>query len=243
MKPKVLIVGTFHFGGSPDYVQVETDNLLSEKRQGEILEVIERLAKFSPTKVAVEYVKENEEILNEEYENFLKGTYDLQLNEIDQLGYRLAKEMGHQKIHAVDWMGDVGSRRIDEVLVWAKENQIELCQLITEGYIPQLNTDFSGPLIETLKTLNQKERLLTDHRMYMNIAQIGKGTNYVGIDWVRWWYQRNLIIYHNLLKLIEKNDERILFIVGAGHVYLVRQFLAESGLVEIEEVENYLDSK
>ncbi|SOC43895.1 DUF5694 domain-containing protein [Ureibacillus acetophenoni] len=243
MKPKVLIVGTFHFGGSADYIQVETDNLLSEKRQGEIIEVVGRLAKFNPTKIAVEYVKENEEALNEEYQNFLKGTYELKVNEIDQIGFRLAKEMGHQKVHSIDWMGDVGSRSIDEVMDWAKDNQIELYKLITENYIPQLLTDFNGPLIETLKKLNQKERMLADHRLYMNLARIGEGTDYVGIDWLRWWYQRNLIIYHNLLKLIDKTDERILLIIGTGHLYLVRQFLAESGLVEIEEVENYLDSK
>lgn len=240
MKPKVLIVGTFHFGGSPDYIQVETDNLLSEKRQKEIIEIVGRLAKFNPTKIAVEYVKENEEILNEEYKNFLKGTYYLKVNEIDQIGFRLAEEMGHQKVHSVDWMGDVGSRGIDEVMDWAKENQTELYKLITEVYIPQLHTDFNGPLNKTLKTLNQNDRILKDHSLYMNLARIGEGTNYVGIDWVRWWYQRNLIIYHNLLKLIEKTDERILLIIGAGHLYLVRQFLAESGLVVIEEVENYL---
>ncbi|MFY3791407.1 DUF5694 domain-containing protein [Ureibacillus sp. MALMAid1270] len=241
MKPKVLILGTFHFAGSSDFVQVGTVNLLSENKKREINDVISKLAKFNPTKVAVEFVKESEDTLNEQYENFLKGTYELTVNEIDQIGFQLAKKMNHQKIYSVDWMGDIGSRGIGEVLDWAKKNQPELYELITKVFIPQIEIDLNSlTLQEILKNLNQKERILTDHRMYMNVARIGENTNYVGIDWVRWWYQRNLIIYHNIANLIEKEDDRIMLLIGAGHLHLIKQFLNESGLVEIEEIGKYL---
>jgi len=165
----------------------------------------------------------------------------LSVNEIDQIGFRLAKKMNHQKIYAIDWMGDVGSRSIDEVMALAKDNQNEIYKLITEVYIPQLDTDFNTqPILESIKFLNQKDRIAIDHRLYMNLALIGEGIDYVGIDWLRWWYQRNLIIYHNIIKLVENNDDRILLIIGAAHIHLVRQFLNESGLVEIEAIEDYL---
>ena len=60
MKPKVLILGTFHFAGSLDFIQEETDSFLSANRQREINDVISKLAKFNPTKVAVEVIKEKE---------------------------------------------------------------------------------------------------------------------------------------------------------------------------------------
>jgi len=241
MKPKVLILGTFHFADSSDFVQGETVDLLSEKRQREVNDVISKLAKFNPTKIAVEIVKEKDNILNQNYGKFLNSTYDLTVNEVHQIGFRLAKEMSHRKIYSVDWMGDIRSRSIDEVLDWANKNQIELYELITKVFIPQLELNLNTlTLQEILKNLNQKERILTDHRMYMTTARIGENTNYVGIDWVRWWYQRNLIIYHNIVNLIENADDRILLIIGAAHIHLIKQFLSESELVEIEEIEKYL---
>src|SRR5690606_775029 len=116
--------------------------------------------------------------------------------------------MNQEKVYAVDWMGDLGNRSIGEVLDWAKKNQIELYELITKVYIPQLGINLIDlTLQEILININQKDRIFIDHRTNMNIALIGEDTNYVGIDWVRWWYQRNLIIYHNIVNLIEKEDD------------------------------------
>lgn len=75
--------------------------------------------------------------------------------------------------------------------------------------------------------------------MYMHIARIGRGSDYVGIDWMRWWYQRNLILFANLADISSSND-RVLLIIGAAHVHLVAQFLKESGLFEIVSVGEFL---
>ena len=240
MKPKVLIVGTFHFEGSEDYVQVDAPDILSEAKKDEVKEVVRRLAKFEPAKIAVEFKKDKSRVLQEQYGNYLKGTYQLTVNEIDQIGFRLAKQMNHKEIFAVDWMENVGHRSIGEVMEWAKEHQRDLFEYISETLIPQVVYDVTGPLPAVLKKINEDERTKLDHKLYMHLARVGEKTNYVGIDWVRWWYQRNLIIYHNLLSLIEQDSERILLLIGSGHIYLVRQFLKESGLVDIAGVEEYL---
>src|SRR5262249_45278445 len=54
-KPKVMILGTFHFANPGlDYTKVERDSILSEKRQKEVRDLIDRLKTFKPTKIAVE---------------------------------------------------------------------------------------------------------------------------------------------------------------------------------------------
>jgi len=54
-KPKVMIVGTFHFNNPGlDYTKAERDSILSEKRQKEVRELIDRLKAFKPTKIAIE---------------------------------------------------------------------------------------------------------------------------------------------------------------------------------------------
>src|SRR5699024_3537272 len=106
------------------------------------------------------------------------------------------------------WMEDIGNRSIGEVLEWAQTNQMELYNLITKVYIPKITPKIKNlTILEVLKYLNQKERIQLEQELYLNVAQIGEGINYVGIDWVRWWYQRNLIIYNNIIKLIENNDD------------------------------------
>ena len=96
-------------------------------------------------------------------------------------------------------------------------------------------------VLEILKRLNKDEQQVPlDHEVYMQIARIGKGNDYVGIDWVRWWYQRNLIIYKNILDLIQDENERILMIIGAGHRYLINQFLSESNEVIIVNPSTFL---
>src|SRR5947199_8838811 len=54
-KPKVMILGTFHFDNpNRDYVKMERDSILSERRQKEVRELIDHLKSFKPTKIAVE---------------------------------------------------------------------------------------------------------------------------------------------------------------------------------------------
>ena len=38
-----------------------------------------------------------------EYQGYLKGTYKLKRNEHDQIGFRLAKQVGHPKVYCVDY--------------------------------------------------------------------------------------------------------------------------------------------
>lgn len=56
-KPKVLVLGSFHFQGSSDIIQPDSDDLITEQKQREIEEVVKRLSEFEPTKVAVEAEK------------------------------------------------------------------------------------------------------------------------------------------------------------------------------------------
>ena len=47
-------------------------------------------------------------------------------------------------------------------------------------------------------------------------------------------------IYVNLTRITESADDRILLIIGGGHVYLIQQFLEESGDYIIESPLKYL---
>ena len=97
-KPTVLVLGTFHMR---EYAELHSKN-----RQKEIEEVITKLVNFKPTKIAVEMVAELNEDLNNKYKQFNSGDYHLEMNEIYQVGFRLASKLNHEQLYAVDWMGE-----------------------------------------------------------------------------------------------------------------------------------------
>ena len=50
-----MVVGTYHFGNpGQDLHNMKADNVLTPKKQAELADVAARLARFKPTKIAVE---------------------------------------------------------------------------------------------------------------------------------------------------------------------------------------------
>ncbi|WOV87522.1 DUF5694 domain-containing protein [Sporosarcina oncorhynchi] len=240
-KPKLMIMGSFHMGPTGDLVQTEADDMLAPHRQHEIIDVVNHLKAFQPTKIAVEAEKTSSDIVNDQYRKYLVGDYQLIANEIDQIGYRLARDMNHEEIHAVDWMEKGAAKRdIGEVTEWAKANQPALYEELF-GWYDEVDLSTKGrTVLEIILYYNQTEMVEKMHRVYVNTARIKEGNDYVGMDWLLWWYQRNLILFANLSDLAKFEEDRILFIVGASHVEIVANFARESGLFELVDVREYL---
>ncbi|WP_153238916.1 DUF5694 domain-containing protein [Fictibacillus phosphorivorans] len=239
-KPQIMVVGTFHMRYTPDLHRMEFEDLLAESRQQEILKVVEKLKKFKPLKVALEVVKSEENKLNQEFNQYKEGQLDLAIDEVHQLGFRIASDLQHEKVHAVDWMDTVGNRGMGQVFEWAEKNQPEFFRYINDTY--RSNQELSigqKSIYEIIRSQNQKSYIEKQHEMYLAIARIGSSEEYIGIDWMRWWYQRNLILYYNLAKITSRSD-RTLLIIGAAHVHLVIQFLKESNLFSVVNSLDYL---
>lgn len=227
---KILVLGTFHMS--------EHEELYAENRQREIEQLVNELASYKPTKIAVEMVVEGHENLNRKYNDYKQGKYHLEMNEIFQIGFRLGVKLNHEQIYPIDWMGK-SEMGYGEVEQWAKENQPELFKKIYEGLsIPELTEDKS--LLSYYRELNNPSFHNQLHKLYVNLARIGDFNNYIGIKWLTWWYERNLIMFSNLSRLIESDEERILFIVGVSHSTIVNNFLKESDLCDVVEPLPYL---
>jgi pheromone shutdown protein TraB len=76
------------------------------------------------------------------------------------------------------------------------------------------------------------------------LSPILPGDEYPGVDAKTAWYNRNLRIFANLQRITDRTDERILVIIGAGHVPILRhtvQASPEYALVEVADVLGALD--
>ena len=230
-KPKVLVLGSEHMS--------ENEEFLSDRRQAEIEELVSLVQKFSPTKIAVEVITDENDRLNEQFKQYKLGTYKLVLNEIDQIGFRMAANLQHEQIYAVDWMGGSDVTDVWEVQGWAKKNQPQLFEEIF-GWVPELELTDDKSVLDFYKEMNDPVLLNKLHKLYVNMARIGDFGHYVGMEWLTWWYKRNLIMYSNIARLIDSPEERILFIVGSSHCSIVSKFLEEGENCVVVSPQNYL---
>jgi hypothetical protein len=241
-KPRILLLGTFHMGPTTDLFSAKMDNLLSSKRQEEIRDVVQRLKAFRPTKLAVEAQKKHGDAMNSKYRQYVSGDYELKVNEIDQIGFRIAAGLEHPQIYCIDWMEGGGKRGAGDVYEWAQQQKPELFEFVY-GWLSREYEDQNQEyktILEMYRDCNKPSNIKQHHTMYINSARIGEGEDFVGVDWLVWWYQRNLIMFSNLAQLATSSEDRILLIVGGAHVQILSQFLNESGLVELESIHDYL---
>src|SRR3954469_3837213 len=85
----ITILGVYHMDSGQDSVNLQSDDVRSERRQKEIADLVEKLARFAPTKVAIESAR-NSTAWNTRYQQWVDGKYELGRNEIEQIGFRLA---------------------------------------------------------------------------------------------------------------------------------------------------------
>ncbi len=105
-KAKVLFVGTFHFDNPGlDIAQFESLDFTSDARQAEVLDVVKRLSRFRPTKVALEAISDRAEEFERLYRAYLADEHELTVNERQQLGFRLAASQRLGRVHLIDHPG------------------------------------------------------------------------------------------------------------------------------------------
>ncbi|HOW85831.1 MAG TPA: DUF5694 domain-containing protein [Candidatus Aminicenantes bacterium] len=237
-KPEILILGTYHMANpGRDVFNTKADDVLLPKRQAEIAELLKVLGRFRPTKIAVES-NVFEDKVKTRYADYLAGNDALTRNEIDQIGFRLAKELGMKTVCAVDCDGDFPWPRIVNYAK-GKGKAREFDQLYAEvGEMVRKENDFlaSHSVLETLLYLNADDRTAWDMGFYFRIAHFGEPGDYAGPDWLAAWYQRNLRIYNNITSLIESPKERILVIYGYGHLGWLRQMAENDPSVRLRRL-------
>lgn len=75
---------------------------------------------------------------------------------------------------------------------------------------------------ESLQSMNSDPFVSKDVASYYEYVPFGDPYEYAGPELLTLWFQRNLRIYCNLVKLIDTPSDRILVIYGAGHLGWLR---------------------
>lgn len=232
-RPKVLVVGTFHFD-YPGLDVAKTDekdkiDVLKEPKKSEVTELVNYIKKFRPTKIAIEATKEWK--AGEKLSMYKKGEYRDKRDERFQLGMRIASDMNLDTIYSID------ASSFDEDLVKLDSAYFEKLfkdfdfksddkynQLIFNWYKYEDGLPVKMNLLKYIKRINSPE----SHKLGYGAYLVGdfklddtRGADILSI----WWYNRNLRIFRKIQQITESPDDRILVIFGNGHAAILRQLL------------------
>jgi hypothetical protein len=244
-KPEILILGTYHMDNpGRDIYNMKADDVLSPKRQQEIAQLLEVLKKFNPTKIAIEADVDSERA-PKQYADYLAGKYTLTRNEIDQIGYRIAKELGHKTIYPVDVEGDFPYQH---VVNFAKaKGESGKFDAIGQGWGEQVKEqgEFlqSHSVLDMLLYLNSETKSKNDVGLYFQTVPFGESGDYAGPDLLAAWYQRNIRIYHNIAALADSPNERVLVIYGTGHLGWLQQDVQNDQRMKLRTLAEFAEQK
>ena len=240
-RPEILVLGTYHMANrNRDIFNLHADDDLAPKRQQEITQVIEVLKKFRPTRIAIEADLGNSQIA-QDYSAYVAGKYTLSRDETNQIGFRLAKELGHQTVYPVNVVGDFPVQR---VMNFAKAHGTsdKLDALMAAfGAEVKLEQDFlqSHTVLEMLEYLNSDSVAAKEVARYYAVVPFGEDGDYAGPDLLALWYERNIRIYQNIRALVESPNDRILVIYGAGHLGWLQQDATNDASVKLRKLSEF----
>ena len=243
---QVMILGSYHMD-SPglDVVNIQVDDVTQPKRQREIALLVEQLARFAPTKVAVEMEPRPDIAAIAAYEKFTPADLLKDRNEITQIGFRLAHRMKHRSVFAIDEQSKtVDYFPFDKAEAFAKANgqATELATLKSDWQAEGARQSAMQKRLtvsQILRELNAPQAIERDQSAYVSLLAIGGGADWVGADLNAAWYLRNAKIQAKLMKLAKPGD-RIVVLYGARHNYWLRELVRTTPGFVLVEPRTYL---
>jgi hypothetical protein len=240
-RAEVLVLGVFHLANpGRDVINAQVDDVLAARRQAEIAELIAVLKKFQPTKIAVEAAF-NSDATAKRYADYLAGKHELNRDETQQIGFRLARELGHKAVFSVDTDGEFPFPRLVD---YAKANgrvQEHEAIMADIGAMVQSQNAYlaSHTILETLLYVNSADKVAEAMGFYYRQAHLGQAWNWAGADLVADWFRRNMRIFTNIVQIIDSPNERVLVIYGSGHLGWLRHSLASDPTIHLRSLAEF----
>lgn len=229
---EVMVLGTYHMANpGRDVVNIEADDVTHPRRQAEIAAVTDALAAWRPTKILVESQRPAPFTVDE-YRSFDSGDLGSERSESVQIGFRLARRLGHRDVFGFDEQpgdGEPEYFQFGRLRNWAtrhgRVSVIDEALAFIQDFVAQdgrVQQDQS--IAEILLRHNDPERDRIGHaRAYYAMLPLGDADDQVGAEFNSYWYMRNAKMFAKVGLVAEPGD-RVLVIVGSGHRYWLTHF-------------------
>lgn len=217
MNKEIILVGTYHF---------EQDQEIIEQKEKEIEELVDHLADYKPTKVALEWDLAEENELNEAYQRS-NGNYSI--DELEQVGFRLAKRLKLEKLHAVNWSGRISQDDVSNLHTAIQNSYPDLLKFMDKLSENAPVISMNNSLIDSYKKLNDEESIKELEQMYLSFVNVTDSTGgNIGFDFLNKWMERELMIFQNILEK-SKSEDRMLLVIGSDHLWMLKNLFEGHG--------------
>lgn len=231
---QVMLLGTWHFLGSGrDAVQAAAEDVMVPRRQAELEELATRLQRWAPDLIAVEWPFTYADSTHAQYRRYASTGTSTDGNEVVQIGFRLARRLGHAAVHPIDHQMPLGNDSIEPLkarrpdLVQRGDSLFALLQARSDS-VRQAQAGLT--IVERLRETNTDQGLREGNSrgMFGIWLPAGDGANLGGPRLIARWYERNIVMAHYLTRVVRPDTRRVLVLVGSGHVPPLRAILDES---------------
>lgn len=240
---QVLVLGTYHMGNPGlDLHNAKADDVLTKKRQRELGAVVDALARFKPTRVAVEWRADDQPGHTlPAYRDFLAGKRSQSRNEIDQLGFRLVQRMQLSDAFGIDAAGDFPFEAVQAfAAAHGQAGQLQAGMDFVGAKMKAFEAKQSAQTVgQLLRAMNVPEQIAADHGWYVDLLRYGTAGDQPGARLVAAWSARNIEICARLMQVAKPGD-RIVVLYGAGHSHLLRQCVRQLPGWALVEANDYL---
>jgi hypothetical protein len=244
---QVMVLGTYHFDNpGQDMHNMKVDSVLTPAKQAELAEVASRLAKFNPTKIAVEALSDRTDFVTNKFDGFTAEKLSKDPDERTQIAFRLAHQLGQKSVYGIDEQSKtIDYFPFDKVDTYAKAHQqstgLGRMQEKVAEMIKQMEAaQKTKPVRLMLADVNDPARILSDHQnFYYALLSLGNEKEQPGAELNTAWYQRNAKIFAKLIQIAQPGD-RILVVFGSGHAFWLRHFIQNTPGFQLVEPRDYL---
>ncbi len=239
---RVLLLGAYHMANPGlDANNVKIDSVLTPQRQRELADVAQRLARFKPNKIAVEMQGDLPGLALSSYQRYTPEVLLKEPNEIDQIGFRLAHQLGHLAVYGIDEQSKtIDYFPYDQVQAYVQAHQQS--DKLAGGLA--LGQRLARQMEQGQKTKTVRQMLLMVNTPGYDVAEmagyyypllaVGDAKEQPGAELNAAWYLRNVKIFTKLQTVAQPGD-RILVLYGAGHNFWLRHLLRHTpGFVYVD---------
>ncbi len=230
---KIMTLGVFHFAyHNLDVVKTEKKDqisVLEEPYQSEIIAVSKAIEEYNPTIIAIEMIPERQHMIDSLFLLYKSDKIMLGKDEIDQLAFRIGKDLNLNKIHCIN---DFGKHYDNIVSIF--EDSLRSTKF-EDYFFKSRDTIYGRPptgdkvssIIDELYERNNPDNIKESLAVYLlnPFKYEEQPGDFTGVDFETGrWFNRNLRIFRNIQRIPHTADDRILLIIGAGHLNLLNMF-------------------
>lgn len=238
---KVLNLGTFHMGYTPDATTTVFDEQDKENIE-QVHKIAHSIAEFKPTVILVERLPDRNKETQKSYQDYLQNPDKKFSNptEMELLAFEVGRLSGTERIYGIDYQEGYNYRIAEKI------NDSYGIETYSQYFsiLDSLEKKYS---LENMSVLEQLQ--MTNNPMYKDmlininadiLTHISTAGNAEGADEAAKFYHRNLVMYSNLNQIELNKEERVFILMGGTHTAFFDMWLKRSPKYQLVNTFEYL---